>query len=295
MEGSLRNISRSMAITAYRNGGGARGRGDGAWTVASTTIVLAVPADATNFEVGMFLQFSDTDGTSGTVRTGQVRITAINRLTGVITVNTAVSGAVAGVVNTDFIFRSGDFATVSNMASGLQAWLPMTAPTAGDNFYGVDRSADTMRLAGITFAGGGGNKEETLIDAIALGSREGADFDQCMCNPLDRADIVKSLGTKAQYEPVKSTDGVIGYKALIVEGEDGPVKVLSDISCPKGSFFIQQNDTWVKKSAKPAPRYLKEDGPEFLRETSADGYEWRIGAYWNIGCEAPGFNCAGTW
>lgn len=296
MDGSLRNLTRSMAIQGYRNGGGARAKGDGAYSVAAAVITIQTPADITNFEVQMFIQLGSTDGTSGSVRSaggishGELRITALNRIAGTITcsgnINTITSAA-----NTDYIFRDGDFGACG---SGLLGWLPTTAPTGGDNWYGVDRSVDTVRLAGTTYAGNGGNKEETLIDAAALASREGGSIDSAFVNTLDRADLVKSLGTKAVYEPVKSTDGVIGYKTLIIEGEDGPIKVFADVNCPRGNFFLLQEDTWVKKSAKAAPRYLKADGPEFLREASADGYEWRLGAYWNIGCEAPGFNASGT-
>lgn len=291
MDGSLRNISRSMAIQAYRNGGGARGKGDGAYSVAGTVITLQTPADITNFEVGMYIRLGSGDGLSGAVRTGtQLQVLGVNRISGTITVNAAVN-TLASAANTDYIFREGDFGLC---ASGLLGWLPTTAPSGGDNWYGVDRSVDTVRLAGTTFTGAGGNKEETLVDAIALTAREGADIDVCLLNPLDRADVVKSLGSKAMYEPVKSSDGVVGYKALVIEGEDGPVKLMADVNCPKGYFFLLQTDTWVRKSAKGAPRYLKADGPEFLREAAADGYEWRIGAYWNIGCEAPGYNASGT-
>lgn len=291
MDGSLRNISRSMAIQVYRNGGGARGKGDGAYSVAGATITLGTAADITNFEVGMYIRLGSADGLSGSVRTGtQLQVTAVNRIAGTITCGANIN-TLASAANTDYIFREGDFGLC---ASGFLGWLPTTAPVGGDNWYGVDRSVDTVRLAGTTYNGNGGNKEETLIDAVALASREGAEIDVCFVNTLDRADIVKSLGTKAVYEPVKSTDGVVGYKALVIEGEDGPVKVMADVNCPRGNFFLLQMDTWVRKSAKPAPRYLKADGPEFLREASADGYEWRIGAYWNIGCEAPGYNASGT-
>lgn len=294
MDGSLLNITRSMAITMYRNGGGQRGKGDGVYSVAGATAQLATPADITNFEVGMFVQLASTDGTSGSVRSGNLRITGVNRIAGTITFSANVN-TIAGAVNSDWLFRDGDFAAVSNMARGLQGWLPSTAPVGGDNWFGVDRSADTVRLAGITYAGNGGNKEETLVDAAAYAGREGATIDACYANNLDISDVVKSLGTKAIYEPVQSTDGVVGYKALVIEGPDGPIKVYADVNCPKGSFFLLQEDTWVMKSIKAAPRFLDDDGPRFLREAAADGYEWRLGVYWQIGCEAPGFNLAGTW
>lgn len=292
-DGSLRNLSRSMAITMYRNGGGQRGKGDGAYSVAGSVIQLATPADVTNFEVGMWIQLGATDGTTSTVRAGHLQVTGVNRVAGTVTVGAAVN-TIGSAANTDWIFREGDFGgTAGVLAKGLLGWMPSTAPTGGDNWFGVDRSVDTTRLAGILYNGNGGNKEETLIDAAAYAGREGGVIDACYVNNLDRADIVKGLGTKAEYEPVKSSDGVIGYKALIIQGEDGPIKLMADVNCPKGSFFMLQEDTWVMKSIKAAPRFLKADGPQFLREASADGYEWRMGAYWQIGCEAPGYNVSG--
>jgi len=295
MDGSLRNLSRSMAISLYRNGGGQRAKGDGAYSVAGTTIQLATPADVTNFEVGMWIVLGSTDGTSGSARAGHLQVTGVDRVKGTLTVNQAVNAGITSPVNTDWIFREGDFGGSSGiLAKGLLGWLPSTTPTAGDSWFGVDRSVDATRLAGVNYNGNGGNKEETLVDAAAYAGREGATIDACYVNNLDRADLVKSLGTKAIYEPQKSTDGVIGYKALIIEGEDGPIKVFADVNCPKGNFFLLQEDTWVMKSIKSAPRFLKADGPQFLRESNADGYEWRMGAYWQTGCEAPGYNVVGT-
>jgi hypothetical protein len=54
-------------------------------------------------------------------------------------------------------------------------------------------------------------------------------------------------------------------------------------------------ETWVLKSAKGVPRVLDEDGIKMLRESNNDGYQWRMGGYFQYGCEAPGYNLAGTW
>lgn len=296
MEGSMRNLNRSIQITMWRNGGGQRGKGDGAYSVAGATATLQTPADIVNFEVGMKVTMSSTDGTSGAQRVGSLTVQAVNRVAGTITFSANINAGVTSPVNTDYFFRQDDHAQTSGVAvaKGVAAWLPTTAPTAGDNFFGVDRSVDTTRLAGVLYAGNGGNKEETLIDAAELAGREGADDLTCFVNNLDRADIVKSLGSKAMYEPVKSTDGTIGYRALVIEGPDGPIKILSDINVPKGTFNMLQLDTWIMKSIKGAPRLLDDDGSKMLREASSDGYEWRMGAYYQIGCEAPGYNVAGT-
>jgi hypothetical protein len=299
MEGSMRNLNRSIQITAWRNGGGSRGVGNGSYAVSGTAITLATPADITNFEVQMKIDLAPNDGSVPTsVRAGgPLTITAVDRTAGIVTVSAAVN-TLTGAANTDTIFRNGDYGI---LAKGQLGWLPPTGsalrPTSlgTDNWFGVDRFQDIVRLGGIPYSGGGGNKEETLMDAAELASREGADDLTCYINNLDRADIVKSLGSKAIYLPVESTDGKIGYRALIAEGPDGPIKILSEVNVPRGNFFINQMDTWVLKSIRGVPRILDDDGLKMLRESTNDGYEWRMGGYFQFGCEAPGYNLVGTW
>jgi hypothetical protein len=257
-------------------------------------IQLGTPADITNFEVGMKIDLASTDGTTGSKRAnGPLTITAVNRITGTITCSANIN-TITGAANTDWIFRNGDLETTRQMAFGTDAWAPQADPTGGDNFFGVDRSVDPTRLAGVRFNGNGGDKIETLIDAAELTGREGADDLTCFINNLDRSEIAKALQGKAIYEPVKSTDGQFSYRALLLEGPDGPIKLISDVNVQKGRFWMLQMDTWVMKSIKGAPRILDDDGLKMLRESSSDGYEWRLGAYWQPGCEAPGYNCAGT-
>lgn len=291
MEGSMRNLNRSLQISAWRNGGGQRGRVNSTYA-AGTTVTLANAADIVGFEVQMKVEFSTDDGynnggvlagTTGTVRT----IVALDRMAGTITFDSAV-----GLAANLWLFRQGDY---SIGPAGVFRWIPAVAPTVGDNLFGVDRSVDVVRLAGLRYSGGGGNKEETIIDAAELASREGAEDLTCFINNLDRADLIKSLGSKCYYEPVSSTDADIGFRALKIEGPDSTINVFSDINIPRGEFALLEMDTWVLKSAKGVPRILDDDGLKMLRESNNDGYEWRMGGYFNYGNEAPGYNLHGTW
>ena len=297
MEGSMRNLNRSIQIHSWRNGGGARAQGNSSYSAAGKVITLASAADITGFEVGMKLDLSTDDGYNAGGSLAGIRagsplvISALDRTAGTITVTQNVN-TLTGATNADYIFRNGDY---SIGPAGVQRWLPATAPSSGDSHFGVDRSVDVVRLAGVRYPGNGGNKEETLIDAAELAGREGAEDLTCFLNNLDRADLVKSLGSKAKYEPASDTDGVIGYRALDVEGPDGTIKVFSDVNVPRGSFFLLDMETWVLKSAKGVPRILDDDGLKMLREANNDGYQWRMGGYFQYGCEAPGYNLAGTW
>lgn len=297
MEGSMRNLNRSIQIASWRNGGGQRAQGNGSYSVAGATATLAQAADITGFEVLMKLDLSADDGYANGGALGGVRpggpltIQSLDRIAGTITFTQNIN-TLTGVTNADYLFRNGDYSLGS---AGVLRWIPPVAPTTGDNHFGVDRSVDVVRLAGIRYSGNGGNKEETLVDAAELAGREGAEDLTAFINNLDRADIIKSLGSKAIYEPSKTTDGDIGYRALNIEGPDGTIKVFSDVNVPRGRFFLLDMSTWVLKSAKGVPRILDDDGLKMLREANNDGYQWRMGGYFQWGCEAPGYNLAGTW
>lgn len=296
MEGSMRNLNRSLQIAAWRNGGGQRAQLSNT-TTATTVGTLLQAADITGFEVQMRMDLAADDGynnggTLAGVRSGgPLTVIAVDRTAGTVTFNANIS-TLTGATTTDYLFRNGDYSLGS---AGVLRWLPPTAPVTGDNHFGVDRSVDPVRLAGVRYSGSGGNKEETIIDAAELVGREGAEDVTCFLNNLDRADIIKSLGSKAVYEPSSSTDGDIGYRALNIEGPDGTIKVFSDVNVPRGKFFLLEMDTWVLKSAKGVPRILDDDGLKMLREANNDGYQWRMGGYFQYGCEAPGYNLAGTW
>ena len=297
MEGSMRNLNRSVQIALPRNGGGQRGQGNGSYSTAAAVVTLLQAADITGFEVGMKCDFANDDGYNnggalgGVLAGGPITVTAVDRTAGTITFSANIN-TLTNVTNSSWIFRQGDY---SFGCAGLGRWLPSTAPTAGDSHFGVDRSVDPVRLAGIRYNGQGGNKEETLVDAAELAGREGAEDLTAFINNLDRADIVKSLGAKAIYEPAKDTNGDIGYRALNIEGPDGTIKVFSDVNIPRGKFYMLDMETWVLKSAKAFPRVLDDDGLKMLREALNDGYQWRMGGYFQPGCEAPGYNLVGTW
>ena len=168
IDGAINSITRSMAIAMYRSGSGSIGQADAAAT--GTSLQLKEAADVTNFEVGMELKFSTADG-GGAEKSGSVTVTAVNRDSGELTVDalSAIDGG-TGVAADDFVFVEGDY---DAKIKGLQAWLPNAAPTAGDNFFSVDRSADATRLGGIRYDGSAQPIEEALIGAIHRVSREG--------------------------------------------------------------------------------------------------------------------------
>ena len=274
IDGAIEAATRSLAISLYGDGSGQLGVvGSIDTTGTNDAITLATIQDITNFEVGMELNF----GTATTNR----ELLLINRDTGVMEVDTS-SGATA----TEAIYVDGD---KDLMLTGLGGWLPSTAPTSTDSFFGVDRSADTSRLGGIRFDGSSLPLEEALIGAAARVARGGGKPDVCFVNYSNFADLEKALGSKVSYVDVK-VNPEIGFRGILIHGPRGPIKVVPDQNCPNGVAYMLQMDVWKLYSLGKAPKILDSDGLKFLRESAADAVEARIGYYAQVGCRAPGYN-----
>jgi len=275
IDGAIEAATRSLAISLYGDGSGQIGVvGALATTTASNdTVTLATIQDITNFEVGMQLNF----GSSGTNK----KIDSINRDTGVFIVDAA-----SGATTTEAIYVDGD---KDNMLSGLGGWLPSSAPGSTDSFFGVNRSSDSTRLGGIRFDGSSLPLEEALIGAAARVAREGGKPDVCFVNYNNFADLEKALGSKVSYVDVK-VNPEIGFRGILIHGPRGPIKVVPDQNCPNGVAYMLQMDVWKLYSLGKAPKILDSDGLKFLRESTADAVEARIGYYAQLGCRAPGFN-----
>ena len=298
IDGAILSATRSLAIAEYKNGGGARGQISSGSTVASQTITLANPFDITNFEVGMVLQSSTTDGTTGAVKGGTVTIGAMDRDAGTLTTasgNWNAGGNIPTVATSDFLFMQGDFGA---MMPGLLGYLPTTAPAVGggDSFFTVDRSSDPVRYAGLRVVGNGAPMEETILVAAARLAREQAKPDTLLMNPEDWANLEKALSGKVIYDRAVAMDAPdIGFEAIKIRGPKGPIKCVADVNCPKGTGFMLQLNTWTLMSIGKAPKIFDLDNLEMLRQATSDSYEVRVGYRATLRCDAPGWNANIQW
>ena len=275
IDGAIESATRSIAVALFGDGSGQIGVVGSVSTTTATddTITLATIQDITNFEVGMQLNF-------GTATTNK-GIDSVNRDTGVL-----VCDANTGASAAEVIYQDGD---KDLMLTGLNGWLPSTAPAVSESFFGVDRSSDTTRLGGIRFDASSLPLEEGLIGAAARVAREGGKPDVCFVNYSNFADLEKALGSKVSYVDVK-VNPEIGFRGILIHGPRGPIKVIPDQNCPNNVAFMLQMDVWKLYSLGKAPKILDSDGLKFLRESAADAVEVRVGYYAQLGCRGPGYN-----
>jgi len=158
IDGVMRSVGDSISRNLYRDGSGAIGRINNS-SFSTTALDLVTDMDSLNFEVGMVLQVSGTKS-GGSVRSGTLTVSAVNR--GSSSNQITMSGNLSGwssVAQNDYIYQSGDY---DGALTGLEGWLPATAPTSGDSFFGEDRSDDVSRLAGQRYDGSSG----TILEAL---------------------------------------------------------------------------------------------------------------------------------
>lgn len=286
IDGMLNKLSNSLAISLYGDSVGAYAT-IGTYTAGPpATILLGNPDDVARFEVNDMLtitQNADGTGVRGGTDLTPVRITAVDRDSGTLT----LSGTVASASSGDSIFIHGE---INASIAGLRAWLPDSAP-GSSLFFGVDRSVDTTRLGGVRFDGTSMTIEEALIAAGARLVREGGNPSHVFMNPTDVASLVMALGSKVVYDKVQSPDEAsIGFEAVKLMLPTGRVAVVPDRFCPKGRAYMLTMSTWKIYSLGQAPRVWDTDGQRMLRMPTADGIEIRGLYYAQLGCTAPGWN-----
>ncbi len=270
----------------FRSGTGTRGQIS---TISSGVITLADARTVTQFQVGQILQACATDG--GTARADLGYVIAVNRNSGTVTVS-ATDGGSAGNptswANSDYLSLQGD---LNATGKGLAAWLPQTDPSGGESFFGVDRSKDRSRLAGIYYDGSNQNIEEALIDGIALASQEEAGPTHVFTNWGSWAALQKSFHGKVDYVDFAGPANIV-FRGIKINGPNGPVSVFQDRSCPANTAYALDLETWMLASINEVPHILTYggEGLEMLRVSNADAIEARVGAYYQLACKRPGSN-----
>lgn len=306
MDGGFRNITNNIAFELFGDGTATRGISSSSSTQAGTTaggtvLPLTNANQIVAFEVGMVLVASASAG--GAPSSDTVTITAVDRANGIVygtasaaslSANWAIGSGSAYLTILGDLPASGASSTSSYLAlSGLAAWIPTTTPSNSDSFWGVNRSADPTRLAGLRYNAQSMTIEEGMTNALAFLNREGGKPDLAIMDFASYAALVNALGAKVQYVQVNHDEVEVAFEGITFQSAYGRVTVLADRSCPPQTCYLLTMSTWKLRSLGKVPHILTYgmEGLEGLRVGNADALEIRIGYYGNLICSAPGMNC----
>jgi hypothetical protein len=306
MDNGFKNISNNMAFELFAGGTASRGQISSAgvtYAAPNLSFVLSNSQAVVQFEVGMVIQATATDGgaalqqVAGTV--DAIQITSVNRGTGAIS-GVVVQGAPqSSWVAASFLQVYGDIGiggatTIAGQLglSGMAAWVPLVDPPANDNFWGVNRSADPTRLAGIRYNASSQSIAEGITSALALANREGASPDLIIMDFISYASLVNELGAKVQYVQLEHDEVEVAFEAIHFHSAYGKIPVLADRSCQAQTAWCVTTDSFKLRTLGKAPHILTYgmEGLEGLRVGTADALEIRIAYYGNLICSAPGYN-----
>lgn len=288
VDGAIRSITLSISSSLFRSGTGSIGRIS---SISTGVITLSDVSSAVQFEEDLVLQANATDG-GASPRAALGYVIAVDVDAGTVTVSATGLGGAAGDpalwVTGDYLLVQGDN---NAKLSGLEAWFPLTAPAAGDNFYGVDRSGNPVRLAGSRGDFSGMSIEEGLILGSQKIGLQGGMPDVAIVSFAGYSALQNSLGSKVQYVDFKGPAN-IGFRGIEINGHNTKIRVFADRNCPGGRAYLLQMDTLTLISLGDVPHIKKDDGITMLRVGNADAGEVRMASYANLSCNAPGWNGA---
>lgn len=297
----FRSLGEKIGRRLYRTSGGQIGKMANT-TTNTTVITLADKADAFNYQIGMQLQFSATDGSGTLLASGATtEVSQIDYEAGQITCLDNLGVKIAGIATTSYVFQEDDYAAC---LAGLEDWIPSGTDRAtrlGLPFFGASsRSANPQRLGGINMDGTAmGGLDEVLIKLVGRIGKHGGMTSHIFANPETLTDLqltsnAKVLLPQEIYTAMKNEDGevVVGFSGFRVQIGSRTVRVYGDRNCPSNRIWAVQMDTWKLYHAGDTINWLGEEwtGTKLTRSQTADSMFADLGNYCNLGCSAPAWN-----
>ena len=299
VDGTLQTLKNDFGRDVYGSGLGELGQ-ISAVSGSTNPATITVGDAITQIEVGMELVVS-----TGSTKTADLRsatsavVLTVNRSAGTFTIDNRAAGTGLGASAGDWLFIAGDRVTSSytfaqaRKVAGMEAWNPVTAPTSGDSFFGVDRSVDVTRLSGQRLDISSLAPEEGYITALAALAREDSEPSHIFTSFNDEKNLKLALGSRVDAEYTQVGD--IGFESIRLRGPNGTVRVYADRNAPVGYARLLQLDTWELKHLGDLVNKGDAAGDGGMaREYQADRFEGRMSFYGNVLCYAPHKNMVCT-
>lgn len=319
MDAMIQGVSNLISTQLYRSGSGSIGQiqsigsGSGA---TNGVITLVNPTDVRYFTAGQVMYATSSDPIQGatgvTQRSGIAFVISLNRAAGKVTVGDATA-AVPTTPQSPTAWTAQDYLQISGTTplagatvggglvpvalTGIAAWIGNSQNIgSADVFFGVNRSYDTWRLGGGFYDGSqnGQSVEEALYDGSTQLFMEGGYPNMCLVGPNAYAALQKSMAARNIFETEmpgptgENGDAMLYFKGIQIQGAGSNFTVVADRSCPPYTGYLLDMADWGLYSLKEMPHVVDDDGNSFLRQTSADAFEFRLAGYGQVGCSAPG-------
>jgi len=292
IDAAVKRLANGVSSGLFRNGVGTIGviAATGS-TLVSGIVKLSNSADSVQFELNQAVQFITTAGP--TLKSAIFYVIAVDRNNGTITLSASLGGSAADLttgsaaVAGDSICTAGTFQL---QVKGLSAWLTSAGLTTP--YFGVLRSKDPQRLAGIVYDGSTLSVKDAIVNAINRVAREGGKPDYVFMNFESYTQLSQDLQSNVIYTSLEGP-GKVSFSGFRFQGPKGEVIVVPDRDCEPNTAYLLQLDSWMLLHANEGePVFLDDNGvgQVFRTVESFDGREVRVKFYGNLACNAPGYN-----
>lgn len=243
-------------------------------------------------------------GTCTVTVTGVTRDLASGAAT--ITVSPGLNSAAGQTIKVGAIItRDGDGIVPDGVASsydtnarsmaGIKQWIAgnlIGSQPYGNTLFGLNRSADKVRLGGSVWNASGQNMVEALQNLEANILFQGMGYPTAIAaNTLDIAQLKKSALSDVIRIPAQDPKQNLNFQSVVFVGQNGAIPFVEDPFCPRGEAYMLNLPSWTLKTAPGGMFQLVDwDGVNFLRLLDSDDYQARFASYFQLGCENPGSN-----
>lgn len=267
--GQVRALGTDVAFDLQGDGRGIRGR-IAAGGITGNVLTLENKWTVDLFKKNMVIgASSNSDGS--TPRSGTTFITKVDRENKTITVDDAsdITSLTAG----DYLFRKN---APGNLIQGFGKCTPLSAPTSGDSFRGIDRSDDVEMFAGWRADDTSKYPEEAILDLSAWAFAHGKMLPEADVPPQAFANMVKRLGAKVMYEKGRTAD--VGFRYIEIHGSGVTVKVFSepDMKDQQISRLFKPDEHEIRTTGEWIHTIRDDGGKPALRMATADAIEIRF-------------------
>jgi hypothetical protein len=243
-------------------------------SISTETVTLAIAGDAKNFFAGQQLVVYNGAGISfRTIAAASgnggiyVTVASVDEENGKFTLTTGDAAAVASFADGDYFAPAG--VTASYLAyPGLAGWLPLATPSA-TTFYGLDRTVDPTRLAGVRLDNSTGSIEDNIMTVAEriknVGKKHPGDV---FLNPTNFTTLEKSVDGKHIYgEGTKTAD--VGFERIRIMTSGGPVMVHADPDCPTNRGYVIDLASWAFHHMGGFPHLVDDGGGQLMQPIDA--------------------------
>lgn len=299
LDSARNSLADDLETAVYRDGTGYIGQISSGSTVTNQTVTLADIRDVRNFEVGMRLVAAS--GKTAALRTSGASevLAGVNRSTGVLTATSAQwDTVITAIAASDWLFRESNAHNNSShvMMRGFEAWLPATAPSGGESFFGVDRSTDSRKW-GTYYDGSSDSQEDALIRGVSDISAEGGEPKLVFVNHAQHRVVAQNLQARSSFVQSdvsarmgKGVKAMISFSGLKLATDAGDIDLIPANKCPSTIAFPIDVDHCRLVSAGPLIDFDDSDGQRILRRSNAAGVEARLVSYPQIAFSCPNYS-----